>query len=227
MSLTKDMIAELVDLSDPTDPKTFSIAIRARLHAMIAFFHFACTNAKFRVEFSCATKKMLDEFQLSLCNPAEEVVPWELALKKLEERRLIEWNKTHKIDRRDYPVLKNEEYALQFMEDFMNTIRTHREEHLIDPNYVPECPELHEGEQAWMFQIFKRSCPSGMPRKITHERQADKNIPLLWNNLKTHLSTSQSKETRCETLMSNVINSRIKDHKGSHKQFLLTFDENR
>jgi hypothetical protein len=226
LCLSKEDIDNLT--TNGVDP--LPLLMRRRLQALLAFYHYACTQAKSEVSIVRITRDVFDFFRTATFDPAAPIVPWTNAVENRpdeKEKQLIEWRKIIKPSKSDYKDFRDDATWNSWKEFTTNTMQGHGLCHLIDPAYVPKNPDLHTQQNYWMYNVLEDKLKTSIGRTTIKQHMSSKSVLNIWMALCGHYDRSIAAELKAQSLSTYITSTRLatSSWRGTYSAFLSHFLE--
>ena len=201
------------------------------LIAAICLYHHMCHKAKGHISVIGMTKRIFDDYRVSVWEPHAEIVPWNSSSRiarpvlTQEERDLATWDKNNRPTRSDYKEFRDEAYWFKYKETFQTTLEAHGLSHLIDAGFTVTNTALDDKQKNWLYKVLQDTMVCANARSIVTDHIGDKDTREIWRKLNEYYNGSMAAITRCTKLSTYVTSADITLWKGSQQSFIANFKE--
>ena len=171
------------------------------------------------------TKLQFDEYRINGgYNPNEKIIPWNLPK---NDAALVNWQKTIRVSKADYPILKDIVYGITWKEKTQTTLKSHDLEHLIDPHYVAMNPELDGRQQDWLYKVFQDILIAPQAKAICTKYLDSRDTRALWREICKMLDSSMITDAESSKILTFLTSVKFEklNWRGTQESFILGFAE--
>ena len=148
----------------------------------------------------------------------------------ITSQQLLTFKKGIKRDINEYPIIKDDTYFNGFHRTVSITTRSHDCEDIINPSFrplnKPDCMELFNHKQIFMYKVFNRSLQSDMGKTIVRKHAKTLDAQKVWSEYLNHMTNSSKGKAERRKLHQYVSTTTLDNsYKGSTEQFVLHFHE--
>mgnify|MGYP000358357633 FL=1 len=212
---------------DEQDPHKISLLAGRRLCSALAYFHYACTEAKELVDICSLTHDGYRLFQMTLYSPEDPLVPYGKALTQASNTELTSWKKTVKLDSKQYKEFKDEAYWNQYKKHFKNTLESHELQHLVDPTHVPLNVELDRAQRNWLYKVMQDNFKQSTCKMIVNQHEKDKDTRAIWKEIFHEMEKSMAAQINTTTISTYLTNTKLAKQgwKGTQTNWIIHYKE--
>lgn len=229
VTLSEESIMDLELPATGTLPvRPLQLMKKTQLRILIAFYHFSCKYANFKVKIKACTKVAFDDFRTTAYNPEEKIVPF-VPNKGADYKddEVANWKKSMRPSAKDFKEFKEDVYWQKAKESIETTLEAQGLSHLIDINYVPTSKECDDMQTKWLYKVFTDILKAPSAKSIVTLHLKKRNTRKLWRDLCHELDMSMTAEIRSQEISSYLSSTRLSQSgwRGTTEGFLLHWCE--
>ena len=195
-----------------TDDYPLSLFHRRYLVALSAYVHDESRKLNRLAMPDELSAADFNDYRVGRLRHSNPIVPYGIPVQTPGDTEVAAWRKTLKLDRKDFPVFKEDMQFMKLKDRYESRFRaTGMEDMIRPPDFVPDNKELDESKRQWTYDMLETQLQTPTAVMVVREFEDTKDVRGLWARLQEEYSNNQLAEIQLNGLSTFLTGKRFCD----------------